>query len=326
VIHQKFPFERRDAIVQNPAMAARDIDRTEANPPDGDTLRGFLFALSAYLMWGFLPFYMKAVAHISSLEIVAHRVLWSVPIAGAILWWLGRTADIPRALVSPRTLAMGAVTAALISVNWLIYVWAIAVDRALETALGYYINPLISVCLGAVFLRERLTRAQQAAVGLAVIAVAILTWESGGLPWVSLALAISWGLYALAKKTLPIGPAQGFFLEVVLLAPIAIGYVVFIEATGRGSFSFAGNGDAWWLFAAGPVTAIPLIVYATGAKLLRLSTIGIMQYIAPTMIFVIAVFIFREPFSGTRAVAFVLIWAALVVYSASMFAGQSKAA
>jgi len=286
--------------------------------------RGFLFALAAYLMWGFLPFYMKAVAHIPAIEAVAHRVIWSVPIAGGLLVWLGRTDDIRRALRTPRTLLMGALTAALITVNWCVYVWAIAADRALETALGYYINPLFSVFLGAVLLGERLGRAQIAAIALAVVAVAILTWENGGLPWVSIALAVSWGFYALFKKTLPIGPAQGFFLEVLILAIPALAYVGWLEANGNGHFGDQGMTDVWLLVASGLITAIPLILYANGAKLLRLSTIGIMQYIAPTLIFFVAVFIFREPFSRESAVAFGLIWAALAVYSWSMLAGRSR--
>ena len=171
---------------------------------DADARRGFFYALSCYLLWGGLPFYMKAVAHIPSAEVVAHRIVWSVPIAAAVLVWAGRTADFKAAIRSPRTVAMAALTAALISVNWGIYVWAIAVDRTVETALGYYINPLFSVVLGAVVLGEKLTRAQIGAIVLATAAVALLTVETGGLPWVSLTLAVSWGFYALFKKTLPI--------------------------------------------------------------------------------------------------------------------------
>jgi chloramphenicol-sensitive protein RarD len=266
---------------------------------------------------------MKAVAHIPSAEVVAHRIVWSVPIAAALLVWLGRTADIKVALRTPRTLAMAALTAALITMNWCIYVWAIAADRALETALGYYINPLLSVFLGAVVLGEKLSRAQMLASGLAVLAVGLLTWESGGLPWVSVALALTWGVYALFKKTLPIGPAQGFFLEVLLLSIPALGYIIWLEGTGVGHFGRTGVGDVWLLVGCGLVTAVPLILFANGAKLLRLSTIGIMQYIAPTMIFVIAVFIFREPFTSERAVAFALIWAALAIYSWSMFSSRT---
>jgi len=299
---------------------------TDALTARDSATRGFFFALSAYLLWGFLPFYMKAVAHIPAAEVVAHRVIWSVPVAGALLIWMGRTADIKTALRSPRTLAMGGLTAALITVNWGVYVWAIAADRALETALGYYINPLFSVFLGAVLLGEKLSRAQIAAIALAVAAVALLTWEAGGLPWVSIALALSWGFYAFFKKTLPIGPAQGFFLEILVLSIPAIAYIGWLGASGVGHFGRTGAADIWLLLGCGLVAAVPLILYANGAKLLRLSTIGIMQYIAPTMIFVIAIFIFHEPFSSTRAIAFAMIWAALALYSWSMFFRRTETA
>lgn len=289
-----------------------------------DASRGFLFALSAYLMWGFLPFYMKAVAHIPAAEVIAHRITWSIPIAALLLWWLGRTSDIKTALRTPRTLMMGTLTATLITINWGVYVWAIGNDRALETALGYYINPLFSVFLGAIVLGEKLTRAQMVAIALATVAVALLTWETGGLPWVSIVLALSWGFYALFKKTLPIGPAQGFFLEVLILGIPALGYIVYLQATGVGHFGTTGMTDVWLMLGCGIVTAVPLILFANGAKLLRMSTIGIMQYIAPTMIFVIAIFIFKEPFSSERAVAFGLIWVALAIYTWSMFSERAK--
>ncbi len=299
---------------------AIQTDMTE-NTSD-PAFKGFIYALSAYLLWGFLPFYMKAVGHIPSAEVVAHRVIWSLPVAGILLLWLGRTSDIRTAVRSPRTLAMGALTAALISINWGIYVWAISVDRALETALGYYINPLFSIFLGAVVLGEKLNRWQIAAIALAAAAVGLLTWEAGGLPWVSIGLAVTWGFYALAKRALPIGPAQGFFLEVLILFVPALAYSVWLQWSGAGHFVSTGATDTWLLLGCGLVTAVPLILYANGAKLLKLSTIGLMQYIAPSMIFVIAVFIFDEPFSATKLAAFVLIWTGLVVYTWSMLSAQ----
>lgn len=296
------------------------------DPDDKAAQRGFLFALSAYLLWGFLPFYMKAVAHIPAIEVVAHRAVWSLPVAGAVLLWLGRTDDIKRALRTPSTLMMGLLTATLISLNWCVYVWAIAVDRTLETALGYYINPLFSVLLGALLLGEKLKPAQIVAVALAVAAVLLLTWENGGLPWVSIVLAVSWGVYALCKKALPVGPAQGFFLEVLIIAIPALAYIVWLQVTGAGHFGGTGTTDVVLLMSSGLATAIPLMLYATGAKLLRLSTIGIMQYIAPTLIFFVAVLAFREPFSTEKAVAFGLIWTGLALYTWSMFADSHRRA
>ncbi len=287
-------------------------------PKNEDSLRGFGFALTAYLLWGFLPIFMKAVAHISPAEVIAHRVIWSIPIAGAVLWATGRTADLMLAMRNPKMLLMAMATAALISVNWGIYVWSIGAGHALDAALGYYINPLFSVFLGAVLLGERLTRAQKGAIALAALAVLVLTIEAGKLPLVALGLTVTWGIYAYLKKSLPIGPNQGFFLEVLILLPFALGYVIWAQVTGSSHFMAGVTSDTVLLLACGLVTAVPLMVYANGAKLLRLSTIGIMQYIAPTMIFLTAVFLFGEPFGRGKMIAFPMIWVALVIYTVSM--------
>ncbi|MGX9356363.1 EamA family transporter RarD [Roseobacteraceae bacterium S113] len=294
-----------------------------------DTPQGLAFALGAYVLWGFLPLYLKALEHISPIEVVAHRILWSVPIAGLVLIVLRRTDALREALRTPRMLGMGVVTAALISVNWAIYVWAISVDRTLEASLGYYMNPLMSVFLGAVLLGERITRLQLVAIGLAVLAVCVLTYETGSLPLPALGLMLSWGFYALAKKQLPIGPNQGFLLEVLLLTPPALVYLGWLMARGESSFLAGSPLDTWMLLGCGLVTAVPLMLYANGAKLLRLSTVGILQYVAPTMIFLVAVFVFDEPFGRAQAIAFPLIWAAVILYSISMLRGlrqRSRAA
>ncbi|WP_299746196.1 EamA family transporter RarD [uncultured Tateyamaria sp.] len=285
---------------------------------NGDTPQGLGFAISAYFLWGFLPLYMKMLSHIGPGEVVAHRIIWSVPIAAVLLIALRRTGDLMAALRNPRMLAMGCVTAALITVNWGIYVWAITSGHALDAALGYYINPLFSVALGAVLLRERLTVAQLVAIGLAACAVAVLTISAGVVPWAALGLTVSWGFYALAKKQLPIGPNQGFLLEVLILLIPALAYITWLGATGQGQFLIGDTGTNWLLLGCGAVTAIPLILYANGAKGLRLTTIAILQYIAPTMIFLCAVLVFKEPFGQARMIAFPMIWAALVIYSASM--------
>ena len=300
-------------------------DPVPAPAADDESARGFVFAFMAYFMWGLLPFYMKAVAHIPSIEVVAHRIVWSVPIAGAVLLALGRTADVRRALGSPRTLGMAALTAGFITINWSLYVWSVAVDRTVETALGYYINPLVSIAMAAIILRERLSAMQLVAVGLAALAVLVLTTDAGGLPWVSLVLAFSFASYGFLRKTLPIGPSQGFFLEVLILSIPALGYILWLQGTGQGHFRLSEPADIWLLVGCGPVTAVPLLFYAFGAKLLRYSTIGIMQYIAPTLIFLIAVFAFKEPFSGVRAIAFVLIWSALVIYTWPMIRARRRA-
>lgn len=294
---------------------------TDPRPQDADSPRGLAFAISAYLLWGFLPLYMKLLVTVPALEIVAHRVLWSVPVAAAVLIALGRTRDIRAALRNPRMLAMAALTAALISVNWCIYIWAVLSDHAMEAALGYYINPLFSIFVGWLFLGERMTRGQWAAIALAVAAVALLTFEAGRLPLVALSLTLSWGIYALCKKRLPIGPNQGFLLEVLILSVPALGYLLWLGPEG----AFGGTArESWLLAGCGVVTAVPLMLYANGAPLIRLSTAGILQYIAPTMIFLCAVLAFGEPFEGARLIAFPMIWTALVIYSVPMLRQMRK--
>ncbi|UWQ04575.1 EamA family transporter RarD [Aliiroseovarius crassostreae] len=282
-----------------------------------DTPRGLAFVIAAYVLWGFLPLYMKALSHVLPAEVVVHRVIWSVPVAGAVLIVMGRTRELREAFAHPRMLAQAALTAALISVNWGIYIWSIANGQALEAALGYYINPLFSIFLGAVLLGERLNRVQMIAISFAAAAVVILTLEAGRLPLVAVGLMITWGFYAYFKKSLPIGPNQGFLLEVLILTPFALAYMTYLGATGEGVF-LNDAPTTLLLLAAGVVTAVPLLLYANGAKGVRMSTVGILQYIAPTMIFLIAVFHFGEPLSGMRLFAFPLIWLALVIYTVPM--------
>jgi chloramphenicol-sensitive protein RarD len=307
-----------DSVMSEQISDSRIISPSLATSGMPDGKKGFVFALSAYLLWGILPFYLKTVAHMSALEVVAHRIVWSVPIAAALLWWLGLFGDIKIAFSTPRTLLMATLTACLITVNWGTYVWAIGNDHVVDTALGYYINPLVNVVLGAVFLSERLSKPQMAAIALAACAVILFTVSTGGLPWVSLVLAFSFGFYGFFRKTLPIGPAQGFMLEVLILSVPSLGFIFWTVAQGSSHF-FNGNGhDVGLLLFAGPATAVPLILYAFGAKLLRYTTIGLMQYIAPTIVFISAIFVFDEPFSGIEFTAFGLIWAALVIYTWSM--------
>ena len=282
-----------------------------------DYPKGFAFAIVAYLLWGFLPIYMKALSHVPAAEVVAHRVIWSVPVAIIVLAALRRTADLKNALQSKKVMGMALLTATLISVNWLTYVYAITTDRALDAALGYYINPLFSVFLGFALLGEKLTHRQWVAILLTVFAVAILTYEIGSLPWLSLILPMTWGFYALFKRSLPIGPNQGFLLEVLLLSPVAIVYLVYLSSTGANHFTSIDISTTLLLVGCGMVTAVPLIVYANGAKLLKLSTIAMLQYIAPTLIFLVAVFVFGEEFGWEKKVAFPMIWMALIIFTSS---------
>lgn len=282
-----------------------------------DSPRGLALAIGAYLIWGVVPLYMHLLAHVSPAEVIAHRVLWSLPLALAVLRHNGQIGTVIATLRQPRMVAMAGLTAVLISANWLVYVWAIANGQALQAALGYYINPLFNILLGWSLLGERLTRPQMGAISLAALAVALLTLAAGGLPIVALSLTLTWGIYAYCKRRLPLPANEGFTVEVLLLFPPALAYVLWISATGQGHFG-ADPRDSWLLAGTGLITAVPLMMYANGAKLVRLSTMGVLQYLAPTMVFLTAVLVFHEPFGGVQQIAFPLIWAALVLYTATL--------
>ena len=282
----------------------------------GESRQGLFYALGAYGIWGLiLPLFMKLLAHVSPVEVVAHRIVWALPLAIAILLWQGTLRHAFGHFSSPRTMALAAVTASLISLNWGTYVYAIGAGHTLEAALGYYINPLVNVALAAIFLGERPTRLQGVAIALAAVGVGVLTVKAGGLPWISLVLALTFGTYGLLRKTVPVGASEGFFLEVVILViPSILLVVLFVPDT-----HFLKDGfETGLLFAAGPLTAVPLILYAAGARLLHFTTIGILQYIVPTLLFFTAVFLFDEPFSQWQLVAFGFIWSALGIYTWSL--------
>ena len=282
---------------------------------------GFFYALSAYLLWGFLPLFFRAAEHIPAVELVAHRVIWSLPVALFVMAALGRTGEIMPLLRDRGVMKMMLLTALLISVNWAIYVWAISVDRTSETALGYYINPLLTVVLGVLLLSEKLNEWQWLAIALAAIGVLVRAISTGAFPWISLSLALTFAFYGYFRKTVSVGPTQGFLLEVIILFPFAMAYAVWLALQGQGHMD-ADN--ILWLMACGPVTAVPLILYAFGAKALRLATLGLMQYIAPSMIFVIAFFVFGETLDIWQIITFALVWSALVIYSWSTFEVAKK--
>ncbi|MGA1207288.1 MAG: EamA family transporter RarD [Litorivicinaceae bacterium] len=286
---------------------------------DIDEPVGLALAVSAYALWGGLPLYLKLMAYMNPGEVVAHRILWSIPVAAGVLLVMGRGRDVLDALMDPRRLAMALLTALLISVNWLTYVVAISTERALDAALGYYVNPVFSIVLAAVFLKERMQPLQMAAFALVVGAVVVLTFEHGSLPWTVILLTVSWGLYALAKRALPMPPNQGFLLEVILLSPLALGYLLWMDGDSINHFVDGTALERLLLIGCGAVTAVPLILYANGAQRVRLMTMGILQYIAPTCIFLTAVFAFNEPFTWAKKVAFPMIWAAVVFYLASQW-------
>lgn len=276
---------------------------------------GVAYGLAAYLWWGFIPLYFKAVASVPPLEVLAHRVLWSLVFLGLILWARGRQRDFRRVLRDRRSLGLLAVTTVLIAVNWLVFIWAVFNNRLLEASLGYFINPLVNVLLGFLFLRERLRLWQTLAVALAGLGVIWLAVGSGTMPWIALVLAASFGTYGLLRKIArPDGPV-GLAVETLLLAPVALGWLWWSSHQGTLVFGERGWGLSLLLMAGGPITALPLVWFAEGARRLRYATIGFLQYIAPSLQFLLAVAVFGEAFTAAHAVSFGLIWAALLLYT-----------
>ena len=281
---------------------------------DAPVPAGLLLGLGAYLIWGLLPAFLKTLGSVSPTEVLAHRILWSALLLGAIVTVGRRWTPVAAALRSPRVLGVLALTAALIGGNWLLYIWAVNSDHVLETSLGYFINPLLNVALGMVVLGERLGRVQLVAVLLAFAGVLYLALAQGALPWIALALATSFGLYGLLRKMAPVDALSGLLIETLLLAPAALLFVLYVEASGEGGFG-GDTSISLLLVSAGAVTAIPLLMFAAAAKRLRLSTLGLLQYVAPTMQFLLAVFAFGEPLTSAHIVAFALIWSGLAVFA-----------
>ncbi len=275
---------------------------------------GVGYAAAAYLMWGLFPLYFHALAGVPAPEILAYRIVCSTLFVAALVTLKRRWADVLRQLRAPGTLPSLAASALFISANWLVYVWAVNAGRVLEASLGYFVNPLVSVLLGVVFLREPLTRAQRIAVILAALGVVALVVRAGTFPWVALALALTFGLYGLIRKRVRVDATAGLLGEVALLTPVAAIYLAALGAAHAGHLGASAR-VTLLLTASGVVTAIPLMLFALGVQRLRLSTIGLLQYVNPTVQFAIAVLVFREPFSAAHALTFGCIWLSLAIYS-----------
>ncbi|MDE1923291.1 MAG: EamA family transporter RarD [Gammaproteobacteria bacterium] len=275
---------------------------------------GVLYAVGAYLCWGFFPLYFRALADVPPLQILAHRMLWSLLLLVLILvakrhWrWLGALRE------RPAILGRFAISALLLSCNWGIYIWAINDGHVVDASLGYYINPLMSVVVGALVLSERLRPAQWAAVAIAAVGVAWMTIAIDRLPWISLTLALSFSLYGLLRKTAPLGSLEGLALETAVLLPIALSFLLWEGSYGADAFTHGGWRLRLMLMAAGPVTAIPLLLFASAARRIPLSLLGILQYLMPTVVLALGIWPFHEPFGLNRALGFGLVWAGVAVY------------
>ncbi|MFC4271517.1 EamA family transporter RarD [Sneathiella chungangensis] len=298
-----------------------------------DETRGLLSAFGAFIVWGWAPVYFKWLSHVSPMEVIAHRAIWSSVFVLLMVVMMRKVGQLIEIYRDPKKLSVFVLTTALIGGNWLTFIWAITNDRILEGSLGYYINPLVNILLGMLFLGERLNRWQTVSILLAIAAVTILTIQLGYLPWVSLVLAFSFGFYALLRKKVATDSAVGLVVETTLLFPLALGFLLYLTftvdpaASGEtgGGFLY-DTGSFLLLIGTGVVTATPLILFTTAARYLKFTTIGVMQYLSPTMHVFIAVYIYNEPFDQSRLIAFGLIWLSLIIYSIDGYRGRRRPA
>ncbi len=293
---------------------SRDIVGSEMSRDD--FRKGVAYGVAAYGMWGLIPIYFKALSGVPALEILAHRIVWSVVLLVPLVLLRGQWSEFRRVISSKKTLATLVLTTVLIAVNWYLFIWAVEHDRVLEASLGYFINPLINVMLGMVFLGEKLSRPAAAAVVLAGLGVTVQVVMVGELPWIALALAFSFGLYGLLRKTAAVGAVVGLAVETSFLMLPAVGYLVWLRRTGG---LYLGSGEPsidFLLVLAGAVTAVPLLCFTSAARLLPLTTLGFLQYLAPSGQFLLAVLAYGEVLNPGRIITFICIWLALAIFTA----------
>jgi len=286
--------------------------------------KGVAAIIAASTIWGLSPIYYKQLSHIPSLEVLAHRVWWSLVLFAIILAAQSRLGEVRKALSSRRNFGLIAVAATMVSVNWFLFIFAIQIGRTTETSLGYFVYPLVAVVIGRFGFGERLGAAQWLAVGLAFFAVSLLTYGLGVAPWISIALAVTFALYGTIKKELPVGPVISVTCEILLYAPLALAVIVVAQMGGQGGFGSNWR-DSLLLIISGPITAIPLIFFSAAAKRVAMSTVGLVAYLNPILQFFCAVVIFGEPFGPWHAIAFPMIWVALTIYSLSALAQDRTA-
>lgn len=273
------------------------------------------YAISSFLIWGLFPLYFRLLHDVFALDIVANRVFWSLIFLAVMLTWKRQWAWCSEAARKPRVLLIFFLSALLLSGNWLSYVWAVNSDRILDASFGYFMSPLISVLLGCLIFKEKLRPLQWMAVLMALGAVSWLTWMSGALPWIGLTIAVTFSIYGLIRKIAHLGALEGLALETILLSPLALAVLIVSTLHGGNGFLQASLPSQILLALSGPVTAIPLLLFAHAARRIPLSLLGVLQYITPTMQLLTGIFIYDEPFSGARMTAFIVIWAALALYS-----------
>jgi chloramphenicol-sensitive protein RarD len=281
--------------------------------------KGILNGIAAYALWGFFPIYWKLMHRVPALQVIGHRIGWSFIFLIAFILLTRQWKDFQSTALTSKTLGIYSIASVLLTVNWLVYVWGVNAGLIVETSLGYFINPLLSVLLGVIFLRERLRLAQWIPVALAAAGVLYLTLAYGRPPWIALTLAFTFGFYGFVKKLAPLGSLYGLTLETGIVFPIALIYLAFVEFNNTGAFLNDGTFIDLLLIGAGLVTTIPLLMFASAAKQIPLTVVGILQYIAPTLQFLIGVFIYHEPFDHSRLVGFGLVWLALIIFGVESY-------
>lgn len=286
--------------------------------------KGVLAGVGAYLIWGFFPIYLKALQAVPALQIMLHRVVWAFVFVMLIVLLRRSWSRISEALRKPRVILIYTLTAILLATNWLVYIYGINSGQVVETSLGYFINPLLSVALGVIFLREHLRPMQWLPVGLAGMGVLYLTLQYGALPWIALALAFSFGMYGLIKKIAPLGSVDSLFVETGIIFLPALMYLFFSESQGAGAFAHQGWQITILLMFSGVVTALPLLLFGRAARAIPLSLLGILQYLAPTVQFLLGIFLYQESFSTTRLIGFAMIWTALLIFSIEGYLNRRK--
>jgi len=289
-----------------------------------NTTKGTITAISAFFLWGIFPIYWKALKHVPSTQILAHRVVWSLVFLLFLVSVQRRWKEVSSIISFSRNVPRFLFTSFLLGTNWLIYIWAVNTNQIVEASLGYFINPLVNVCLGMIFLRERLYRWQVLSVVLAFIGVLFLTLHYGRVPWIAFTLAFTFGTYGLLRKTARAGSMVGLLFETAILTPIALIYLITLTVQGSGAFLSIGLHTDVLLTGAGLVTAIPLLLFAHGARRIQYSTVGFLQYIAPTGQLLVGVLLYKELFTRTHAISFGLVWVAIVIYSISSFISYKK--
>jgi chloramphenicol-sensitive protein RarD len=294
-------------------------------PQDRQQIVGTTSGMLAFLIWGLLPFYWKWLGSVSAAEILSHRVVWSALLLLVLVPTLQRR-ELAAAVRDRWALLVAAAAGVLVGGNWYIYTWAVNADRLVEASLGYYINPLVSVLLGVIVLRERLNRTQAVAVAIAAVGVLVLAVSYGRFPWVSLGLAFSFALYGLVKKTGRLNSMVSLLVELVVIAPIALVFLMARHSSGVGAFGAAAPSVTWLLAGAGIVTITPLLLFGTAARRIPLSRVGFLQYIAPTLMLLIGTVFYGEPFTAAHGVSFALIWTALGIYTVTLIRGRAHVA